>query len=54
MNKVLESTKFGKNDKEYGMSKLIRLDILETGYPLHDGPVVEDATNDRAVSFPLI
>ncbi|KAJ8985730.1 hypothetical protein NQ317_014381, partial [Molorchus minor] len=54
INKILESTRYGPEDTEYGMSKLMRMRLINDAYPLHDGPnnfVGKDMefANDRQV-----
>lgn len=49
VNRVLENAKFGEKERDFGLTKLIQLGAVETGYPLHDGPVTESGTNSRSV-----
>lgn len=49
INKVLENTKYGDKEKEFGLTKLTKLKYIETSYPLHDGPVIEDGKNYRSL-----
>ncbi|XP_050293714.1 anoctamin-3-like isoform X2 [Anthonomus grandis grandis] len=48
VNKVLENAKYGDEDHEFGISKLISLKIVTDAYPLHDGPLGDIGTNTRS------
>lgn len=48
---MLENSKYGEKDNQFGLTKLLKLKILEDAYPLHDGPIRRDGTNARSVSM---
>lgn len=54
INRVLENTKYGDKEKEFGLAKLTKLKYIETSYPLHDGSITENGKNYRSVSTYLI
>ncbi|XP_076269040.1 anoctamin-3-like [Rhynchophorus ferrugineus] len=49
VNMVLESTKYGAKDQEYGLTKLINRHIVDCAYPLHDGPASYNMVNTRSL-----
>ncbi|XP_048521506.1 anoctamin-7-like [Dendroctonus ponderosae] len=51
VNRVLENAKYGEKEREFGLTKLIQVGAIETGYPLHDGPISENGTNYRSLLY---
>ncbi|CAG9769416.1 unnamed protein product [Ceutorhynchus assimilis] len=48
VDKVLQNARYGSKDTEFGLSNLISMGIVETGYPLHDGSIEQDGMNIRS------
>ncbi|XP_074029193.1 anoctamin-4 isoform X2 [Leptinotarsa decemlineata] len=40
INKLLESTKYGRDEDQRGLSKLMKLGTINSAYPLHEGPLI--------------
>ncbi|KAJ8962056.1 hypothetical protein NQ314_005839 [Rhamnusium bicolor] len=54
VNKLLENASYGEEPSEKGLSRLIKVNLIEDAYPLHDGPIDEDPlayANDRQLLF---
>lgn len=53
VNRILSITHFGPDTSAYGVDALVKEDVLQTAYPLHDGDWVwtnQGPLNDRQVN----